>query len=347
MTCPQSFVSVAAPVSGPQRRAFAVALSAAIALASVAAPVQAQPADPAAGWPNQPVRFIVPASAGGGTDVIIRLLSKYMTEAWNQPVLVENRAGAGGVIGAQYVTTQKPDGYTFLAIPSAFGVRGAIDPKLPFDSIKDFVGVGQMARSPSFMVVSPSLGFKSLKDLIAFAKGKPAGIVYGSAGVGSTAHLHAAAVAHLAGFKADHVAYKGTPEAVNDAMAGRILDAFAPGPNAIPLARDGKLQILATSSIAGTRFMPGVQSLAQAGLPGYESEDWFGVVAPAGTPLAIRQRVAKEMARILALPDVRERLATLGAEPVSSGPVEFETFIRDYILRTRKLAEEIGMKPEG
>ncbi len=335
------------PVPVLRQRALLLALGAACALVTVVTPLQAQPADPAAGWPNQPVRFIVPATAGGGTDVIIRLLAKYMTEAWNQPVLVENRAGAGGVIGAQYLTTQKPDGYTFLAIPSAFGVRGAIDPKLPFDSIKDFVGVGQMARSPSFMVVSPSLGLKSLKDLIAFARGKPQGIVYGSAGVGSTAHLHAAAVAHLAGFKADHVAYKGTPEAVNDAMTGRILYAFAPGPNAIPLAREGKLQILATSSIAGTRFITGVPSLAQAGLAGYEGEDWFGVVAPAGTPLAIRQRVAKEMARILALPEVRERLATLGAEPVSSGPAEFESFVRDYILRTRKLADEIGMKPEG
>jgi tripartite-type tricarboxylate transporter receptor subunit TctC len=306
-----------------------------------------QAADPAASYPTQPIRFIVPASGGGGTDVIIRQVGKYLSEAFNVTVLVENRAGAGGVIGAQYVTTQKPDGYTYLAIPSAFGVRGAIDRNLPFDTLKDFVGVGQMARSPSFMVVSPTLGFKSLKDLIAHAKAQPKGIVYGSAGVGSTAHLHAAAVAQLAGFSAEHVAYKGTPEAVNDAMAGRILYAFAPGPNAIPLARDGKLQILASSSPAGARFMPGVPSLAQAGLAGYEGDDWFGVVAPVGTPLPLRQRVAKEMARILALPELRERFATLGAEPVSSGPAEFEAFVRDYVTRTRKLADEIGMKPEG
>jgi len=334
----------------PGRRAvFGAGLSAAVVGASALSVPSAfaQGADPAAGWPSQPIRFVVPASGGGGTDVIIRLVGKYLSEAFNQPVLVENRAGAGGVIGAQYMTTQKPDGYTFLAIPSAFGVRAAIDRNLPFDPIKDFVGVGQMARSPSFMVVSPSLGFKTLKDLVAYAKAQPKGIVYGSAGVGSTAHLHAAAVAQLAGFKSEHVAYKGTPEAVNDAMAGRILYAFAPGPNAIPLARDGKLQILASSSAAGARFMPGVPSLAQAGVAGYEGEDWFGVVAPAGTPLAIRQRLAREMARILALPDVRERLATLGAEPVSSGPVEFETFVREYIQRTRKLADEIGMKPEG
>jgi tripartite-type tricarboxylate transporter receptor subunit TctC len=184
-------------------------------------------------------------------------------------------------------------------------------------------------------------------NLIAFARAQPQGIVYGSAGVGSTAHLHAAATAHLAGFKAEHVAYKGTPEAVNDAMNGRVLYAFAPGPNALPLAREGKLQILVTSSLPGTKYMPGLQSLAQAGVPGYESEDWFGVLAPAGTPLAIRERVSKEMARILSLPEVRERFSTFGAEPVSSTPQAFDAFVREYIIRTRKLAEEIGMKPEG
>jgi tripartite-type tricarboxylate transporter receptor subunit TctC len=130
-------------------------------------------------------------------------------------------------------------------------------------------------------------------------------------------------------------------------MNGRVLYAFAPGPNALPLAREGKLQILVTSSLAGTKYMPGLQSLAQAGVPGYESEDWFGVLAPAGTPLAIRERVSKEMARILALPDVRERFSAFGAEPVSSTPQAFDAFVRDYIIRTRKLAEEIGMKVEG
>ena len=203
-----------------------------------------------------------------------------------------------------------------------------------------------MARSPSFMVVSPSFGFKSLKDLIAYAKAQPAGIVYGSAGVGSTAHMHAAAVAHLAGIKADHVAFRGTPEAVNDAMSGRVLYAFAPGPNAIPLAKAGKLQILVTTSPAGARFMPGVPSIAQAGLPGYEGDDWFGVFAPAGTSIAIRERMAKEMARILALPEVRERLQAIGAESAFMGPAEFETMVREYIARMRKLGDEIGIKPE-
>ena len=269
-----------------------------------------------------------------------------MGEAWKVSVIVDNRVGAGGVVGSQHVTQQKPDGRTFLAVASAFAVRAAIDRNLPYDVNKDFTGVGQMARSPSFMVVSPSHGFGSLKELIAYAKKEPKGILYGSAGVGSTAHMHAAAVAHLAKIKADHVAFRGTPEAVNDAMAGRVLYAFAPGPNAIPLARAGKLQILVTTSPAGARFLPGIPSIAQAGLPGYEGDDWFGVFAPATTPLAIRAKVSAEMARILKLPEMRERLAALGAEPVSSAPAPFETMVRDYIVAMRKLGDEVGIKAE-
>src|SRR6185369_10928343 len=150
-----------------------------------------------------------------------------------------------------------------------------------YEVARDFTGVAQMARSPSFMVVSPEHGFKTLKDLVAYAKAQPLGVHYASAGVGSTAHLHAAAVAQLAGIKAEHVAQRGTPEAVNDAMTGRVLYVFAPGPNAIPLAKAGKLQILATTSAGGAAFMPGVPSLEQAGIA-YEGDDWFGVYAPAG-----------------------------------------------------------------
>src|SRR5688572_11106997 len=301
-----------------------------------------QPAD----YPPPQIRFVVPFTPGGGTDVIMRLVAHHLGEAWKITALVENRIGAGGVIGSQYVTTQPPDGRTFLAVASAFGVRSAIDRTVPYDIGKDFTGVAQMARSPSFMVVSMQHGFKSLKELIAYAKAQPQGIHYSSAGVGSTAHLHAAAVAHLAGLKAEHVAQRGTPEAVNDAMAGRVLYAFAPGPNAIPLAKSGKLQILATTSPSGARFMAGVPSLAEAGLPGYEGDDWFGVFAPAGTPLAIRERVANEMKRVLSLPEVRDRLATLGAEPAFMGPEEFAAFARQYVASTRKLGDQIGIKPQ-
>ena len=317
------------------------------AIVALAAPASAlsQAAGPAA-FPPQQIRIVVPFTAGGGTDVITRLVAKELTDTWKVTVLVDNRVGAGGVVGSQWVTTQKPDGRTFLAVASAFAVRAAIDRSVPYDATRDFSGVGQMAISPSFMVVSTARGFASLKELIAFAKKQPEGVFYTSAGVGSTAHLHAAAVAHLAGIKAEHAPQRGTPEAVTDAMTGRVLYAFAPGPNAIPLAKAGKLQILATTSPSGARFLPGIPSLAQAGLPGYEGDDWFGVFAPAGTPLTIRERLSKEMARILALPEIRDRLFTLGAEPVSTPPAKFEAFARDYIARTRKLADAIGIKAQ-
>jgi tripartite-type tricarboxylate transporter receptor subunit TctC len=313
---------------------------------ALAAPATAPAQTPGADFPPPQIRIVVPFTAGGGTDVITRLVATRLAETWKNTVLVDNRVGAGGVVGSQWVTTQKPDGRTFLAVASAFAVRAAIDRSVPYDATRDFSGVGQMAISPSFMVVSTSHGFGSLKELIAFAKKQPQGVFYTSAGVGSTAHLHAAAVAHLAGIKADHAPQRGTPEAVTEAMTGRVLYAFAPGPNAIPLARAGKLQVLATTSPAGARFLPGIPSLAQAGVAGYEGDDWFGVFAPAGTPLAIRERLSKEMARILAQPDIRERLTSLGAEAASSPPARFEAFSRDYIARTRKLADAIGIKPQ-
>ena len=323
------------------KKTFLVPALAAAALAAPASPAVAAAAD----FPPQQIRIVVPFTAGGGTDVITRIVAIRLAETWKNTVLVDNRVGAGGVVGSQWVTTQKPDGRTFLAVASAFAVRAAIDRSVPYDATKDFSGVGQMAISPSFMVVSTSHGFGSLKELIAYAKKQPRGVFYTSAGVGSTAHLHAAAVAHLAGIKAEHAPQRGTPEAVTDAMTGRVLYAFAPGPNAIPLARAGKLQVLATTSPAGARFLPGIPSLKQAGVP-YEGDDWFGVFAPAGTPLAIRERVSKEMARILAMPDVRDQLVTLGAEAASSSPAQFEAFSRDYIVRTRKLADAIGIKPQ-
>jgi len=296
-------------------------------------------------FPPSQVRIVVPFTAGGGTDVITRLVAQHLAEMWKVAVIIDNRVGAGGVIGSKWVAEQAPDGRTFLAVASAFGVRLAIDPKVPYSVDKDFSGVGQMARSPSFLVVSPSHGFKSLQDLVAYAKKQPQGIHYGSAGVGSTAHMHAAAVAHLTGLKAEHVAYRGTPEAVNDAMTARVLYAFAPGPNAIPLTKAGKLQILATTSSSGTAFMPGVPSLEQAGVP-YEGDDWFGVFAPAGTPLAIRERFARDMAKVLEMPSVKERLAALGATPAFMGSREWDKFAREYVVRMRKLGDAVGIKPQ-
>lgn len=321
-------------------------LRARMVMTALAASVAPVPAVQAADFPPDQIRIVVPYAAGGGTDVIIRLVAKHMSDAWKVSFIIDNRVGAGGVVGAQHVTQQKPDGRTFMAVASAFAVRSAIDRSVPYDAPTAFSGVGQMAVSPSFMVVSVNYGFNSLRDLVNYAKAQPNGVFYTSAGVGSTAHLHAAAVAHLAGFKAEHVPNRGTPQAVTEAMSGRVLYAFAPGPNAIPLARSGRLQILVTTSPAGARFLPGIPSISQAGVKGYEGDDWFGVYAPAGTPQAIRDQFSKEMARVLMLPEMKERLASLGAEPAWTSPQVFEKFTRDYIARIRKLGDEIGIKAE-
>jgi tripartite-type tricarboxylate transporter receptor subunit TctC len=296
-------------------------------------------------FPPSQIRVVVPFTPGGGTDVIARLVVQHLAEMWKVSIIVDNRVGAGGVIGSKWVAEQPADGRTFLAVASAFGVRLAIDPSVPYSVDRDFTGVGQMARSPSFLITATSHGFKSLQDLVAYAKKQPQGIHYASAGVGSTAHMHAAAVAHLSGLKAEHVAYRGTPEAVNDTMSGRVLYAFAPGPNAVPLAQAGKLQILATTSGSGTAFMPGVPSLQQAGIA-YEGDDWFGIFAPAGTPAAMRERFARDMAKVLEMPSVKERLHGLGAAAAFMGPAEWEKFAREYVARMRKLGQEVGIKPQ-
>lgn len=300
----------------------------------------------AVSYPNGPIRFIVPATAGGPTDVIARVVAQHITQSWGVPVVVENRAGAGGVIGASYVISAKPDGQTVLLAPSAFGVRSALDRRLPYDPLKDLAGVGLLARSPSFLVVSPSLGVKSLADLAAYAQARPEGISYGSAGMGSTGHLHAAQFAAVYGFAGVHVPYRGTPEAVTDVMQNRVQYAFAPGPNALPLARDGRLLVLGATSAAADKFMPGVPVVNQPGMKEFDADDWFGALVPGKTPMAVRQKLSAEIARILALPDVRKRLNDLGAEPQSSTPEEFDAMLQDYVATIRQLGDQMHITLE-
>jgi tripartite-type tricarboxylate transporter receptor subunit TctC len=297
----------------------------------------------AADYPTETVRFIVPYAAAGATDVITRVVAQHMSDTWRVPVIVENRVGASGVVGSRYVTTQKPDGLTLLAVASAFGVRAAIDPNLGYDPSKDFAGVARMAISSSFLVVTPDLGLKSVQDLVRYANQRSGGVFYATAGVGTNAHMNAAMTAHLAGVKATHVPARGTPQAVTEALAGRVLYAFAPGPNVVPLAKAGKLQILMTTSAAGARLVPGTPTMADAGLNFDEGDDWFGVLAPAGTPVAIRQQLSREIQRILALPDVRERLQAIGAEPAWMGADDFERMVGKYVTRINAIAAQIGL----
>jgi tripartite-type tricarboxylate transporter receptor subunit TctC len=325
-----------------RRRLVAAAVSACCA---TFAPVAMATGD-AATYPNGPIRFVVPATPGGTTDVLARVVAQQLTLSWGVPVVVENRAGAGGVIGAAYVINSKPDGQTVLIAPSAFGVRSALDRRLPYDPLKDLAGVALMARSPSFLVVSPSLGVKTLDELAAYAKAQPSGVSYGSAGMGSTGHLHAAQYAAVYGFTGVHVPYRGTPEAVTDVMQNRVQYAFAPGPNALPLARDGKLLVLGATSTAADQFLPDVPVVNQPGLSAFDADDWFGALVPGKTPPAIREKLSVEMARILAMPEVRKRLEDVGAAPQSSTPEQFDAMLKNYVAKIRGLGDQMHITLE-
>jgi tripartite-type tricarboxylate transporter receptor subunit TctC len=288
-----------------------------------------------------PVRIIVPATAGGTTDIIARAVQRHLETALGVPVIVENRAGAGGVIGASALLAAKPDGHTILVAPSAFGVRSALDHKLPFVAERDMAGIALLAKAPSFLVVSPDLHVTSVAQLVALAKAQPMGVNYGSAGVGSTAHLHGAVFATMAGFDAQHIPQRGTPEAMTEVIGGRLAYAFAPAPNVLPLAKSGRLLVLASTSAAGKKFMPDVPTLSQAGVTGYDGEDWFAALGSSKMPKAIRERLGKELVKIVALPDVQATLLHAGAEPVSNTPDEMDTMLRTYISTTRKLAKDM------
>jgi len=298
----------------------------------------------AATYPNGVITFVVGATPGGATDIVARVVGKQLSKAWGVPVVVVNRAGAGGEIGAAYVAAAKPDGQTVLVAPSAFGVLSGLSNSLPYDSLRDFAGVSLMARTPSFLVTPATRGIKTIAQLQAYAKTKPAGLIYGSAGTGSTGHLHALLVATGGGFKGEHAPYRGTPEAVNDVVAGRIDYAFSPGPNALPFAKDGKLTIIATTSTLGDQFAPGVQTLEQAGVTGDPGDDWYGALVPAKTPKDIRVKLSSEIARIMTLPEVRTSLTAIGGEAVSSTPDEFDAMLKQYITNVRTLGHTYGIQ---
>lgn len=296
--------------------------------------------------PDQPLRIIIPATPGGTTDILARVVSRRLQEAWNIPVIVDNRAGAGGVVGTTALLAAKPDGQTVMMVPSAFGVRSAIDRNLPYDALRDIAGVSLIARSPSFLVVAPAEKITSVAQLIALGKASPAGLNFGSAGVGSTAHLHGAMFARVSGFSATHIPYRGTPEAINDVIGGRLAYAFAPAPNVMSLAKAGKLVILGSSSPNGQKFVPDTSTLQQAKVPGYDGEDWFAIVASSKMPKPFREKLSNELARILQQPDVREAFINVGAQAVSNTPEQMDTMLQSYIRDTRKLADEMKITVE-
>ena len=297
-------------------------------------------------YPAKPIRMLIGFSAGSTTDVLARTVGQKMGEAWGQQVVVDNRPSAGGIVASTTVATATPDGYTLLMVSAGHAATAAMFTKLPYDTLKDFAGVSRVANVPSILVVSPALGVKSVQDLIALAKAKPGRLNFSSPGVGSANHLAGELFKTLAGIRAEHVPYKGIPEAVTAVVSGSVQFNFSPVVNTLALSRDGKLLALAASTGKRSAAQPDVPTVAEAGVLGYVFDPWFGILAPAKTPQAVLARLSGEIARILQLPDIKERLLALGAEPAPTTPEGFDAHIRAEVAKFRQIVRDAGIKPE-
>ena len=312
----------------------------ALALGAAGGPALAQE------FPVRPVRIIAPYAPGGGTDLLSRFIARKFTESWGQQVVVENRLGAGGIVGTELVARAPADAYTLLMTASTHSINPSLFRKLPYDPIKDFVAIGMVATGPNIVVVHPSVPAKSIKDLIALARKRRGEMTFGSAGVGSTTHLAGEYFKSAAGIDVMHVPFKGSGAAQIDLMGGHIDFMVDSLPSALPNVRAGKTRALATTG--GRRFptLPDVPTAAEAGLPGFESISWWGLMAPAGTPAALVARINGELNRLLRLPDVREFILNMGAEPRTSTPEEFMDYIRVETGVYARVIQKAGIKPE-
>ena len=297
-------------------------------------------------YPARPVRVVLPFPAGTGADAVTRTVTQKLSETWGQPVVIDNRPGAGGTIGVAVVAKATPDGYVLLAHSSTYAVSAAIYASLPYEPAKDLLELAPIGTQPYLLVVGPASGFKSVADLIAAAKSKPGQINYGSAGVGSSTHLVAEKLRSVAGIDMVHVPYKNLADANTDTMTGRISFWIPPLGLALPLVRGGKLMALGVTSVRRTTHLPQVPTLAEAGVAGIEDTNWFGLWAPARTPAGVASKIAKDIAAAVAAPVVRERFATSGTEPLSMSQIEFARFVRAEIDSAARVVKAAGIKAE-
>ncbi|HSU75857.1 MAG TPA: tripartite tricarboxylate transporter substrate binding protein [Burkholderiales bacterium] len=296
-------------------------------------------------YPTKPIRIFVTIGPGAAADVLTRIVAEKLAPRLGQPIVVENRAGAGGNIAADAVAKAPPDGYTLLmASSSTHGANVSVYPKLPFDPIKDFAPIVLVATNPNVLVVPPALGVNSLAELLALAKQKPGELTYASGGTGTSMHISGEVLAMLGGVKLQHIPFKSTPEAINAALAGEVSMTFASAPTAMSQVKAGKLKALGLTSERPLPSLPEVQPLAAQGLAGFDVSAWFGLAAPAGTPEPVINRLNSDTLAVLAMPDVREKFAALGMEPLGSTPAEFGAFIRSEIKRLGEVVRASGAR---
>ncbi len=327
--------------AGTMRRVMAVLTG---AMAAGGACAQQVGAD--TNYPSKPIRIIVGFTPGGGPDIIARQLAQKLTESWKQQVIVDNRPGAGGTVGANLVVNANPDGHTLLSVSSAHAVAAAIYAKLPYDTRKDLSGITQTASSKYVLVVAPSLGVKSLKELLAAAKAKPGQLNFSSAGVGSGTHFAAEQFKAAAAINVVHVPFKGIPEALTEAMTGRVQYFMAPIANAVNMVKEGRLLGLGVSSPQRDALLPELPTLSEAGLTGFTADLWFGVLTSAQVPKSIVNKLNGEIRRILTDADMKQRWAPMGLEPRPTTPAEFDKLVADEIAAFSKVVRSANIKAE-
>ena len=309
-----------------------------IALAVIAAPAPAQE------YPNKPIRMVAPFAPGGATDLLARVIGQKMGERFGQSVLIDNRTGAGGNIGAEIVAKAPPDGYTLLlgGVPHAIGM--SLYRKLGYDLAKDLAPIAMIATFPSAIVLHPSLPAKSVKELIGLARTQPGQLNFGSAGNGSPNHLALELFNTMARVKMTHVPYKGTGQMVIDLVAGQLQLASMGFPAALPNVKAGKLRVIAVTSASRSPLLPDVPTVAETGLPGFDVTSWYGVFGPAALSPDIALKLNTEIAAMTVAPDVKERLAQLGAEPAKMSPDEFGRYVKAEVARWAKVVKESGAR---
>ena len=300
----------------------------------------------AQGYPNKPVHVIVAFTAGSATDILARTYGQKLSEMWGQPVVVENRPGAGGTIGEAVVARTPGDGYTLLVNSAAQAYNPSIYPNLSFDTTKDFADIAALGGQPNVLVVAPSLGVKTLGELIGLAKQKPGQLNFASAGTGSGTHINGEKFKLAAGIDVVHVPYKGSPEALTDTIAGRVTYYFAPISAALPFVREGKLVPLAVSTAKRSSALPNVPTVAESGVPGFDYSLWVGLFAPAGTPPEVIDKIARDVRAASQSSDVKERFTALGAEPMPMTPQEFTKFVQTEIDESAKVIKAAGIKAQ-
>jgi tripartite-type tricarboxylate transporter receptor subunit TctC len=315
----------------------------ALAAGAIAAPAPAQPVD---AWPARPIRFILPFPPGGGTDILGRLIAERLTAGLGQPVVAENRGGAGGNVGAEAAAKSAPDGYTIVLVAPSLAISPSLYSKLNYDPVKDFAPVSLVATVPNVMVTNPEVPAKTLGEFIRLAKSKPGEMNFGSGGSGTSNHLAGELFNIVAGVKLVHVPYKGVNLAMNDVLSGRVQLVVIGVPATVPYIKAGRLRALALVAPQRSPVLPDVPTATEAGLPQFDVTTWYGILAPSGTPRPVVMRLNTELARIMHSSELKEKLDALATDPVTSTPEEFASLIRSEIAKWAAVVREAGLKAD-